>query len=558
MSRVFANRYEVIKQIGKGGMADVYLALDKVLNREVAIKVLKSDLESDATSLERFEREASAATRLIHPNIVEIYDVGEDNDAHFIVMEYVKGHTLKQLIQKRGPIPVKEAVYIIRQLLMALMEAHKNGIIHRDIKPQNVLIKADGTIKMADFGIAQIANAMQLTGDNSVLGSVHYLAPELSQGQQADMQSDIYSIGIVFYELLMGDVPFKADKPVEVAIMHVRETVPDVHKLIPDIPQSVANIILKATAHNKNERYSNVALMLKDLNSCLTSEHINDAPLTFSKNDTPLNKDVQVSKRVKKDLNKKKNDKASRQISALFLTIITLVSILVLLIILFLCGVIDLGKKKTEIPDIVGLSIVEASDILDKDYLSIDYANIERILTDDIPQGEIIEVYPAVGEKVERGSRVKLTVSDGTYEKIADYVGKNIDEVRAELKTKKFIVNAIPVESDEVPGTIVSQSELTAGSKYNPNISNSITFEYSEYISKLIPFGTLGRNANEYAKELYEYGLKYELVAIHYDQMSEEERIRYTATGQIVRIEPQEGTLYTQEADNKIKIYYFE
>lgn len=554
-----ANRYEIIKQIGKGGMADVYLALDKVLNREVAIKVLKSDLESDATSLERFEREATAATRLIHPNIVEIYDVGEDDNTHFIVMEYVKGHTLKQLIQRRGPLPVKEAVYIIRQLLMALLEAHKNGIIHRDVKPQNVLIKADGTIKMADFGIAQIANAMQLTSDNSVLGSVHYLAPELAQGQVADMQSDIYSIGIVFYELLMGDVPFKADKPVEVAIMHVRETVPDVHKLIPEIPQAVANIILKATAHNKKERYANVALMLKDLNGCLTSEHANDAPLTFSKNDHPLQqKDVRLSKQGKKDLSKKKHDAASRRISYLFLTIISIVSVLVLLIILFLCGIIDPGKKTTTIPEIVGLSIVEASDILDKEYLSIDYANIERILTDDIPQGEIIEVYPAAGEKVERGSRIKIKVSDGTYEKMADYIGKNIDEVRAELKAKNFIITAVPVESDEAPGTIISQSEMTGGSKYNPYISNSVTFEYSEYISKLIPFGTLGQNANEFANTLDESGLKYELVAIHADQMSEEEKIRYANAGQIVRIEPQEGTLYTQEADNKITIYYFE
>ena len=226
MAEYIGNRYEIIKLIGRGGMADVYLAYDPILKREVAIKVMKSDMADDDTALERFKREAGAVTKLSHPNIVDVYDVGDDGDKHYIVMEYVKGHTLKQLIKKRGPIPYKEAVWMMKQLAGALMEAHRNKVIHRDVKSQNVLIKDDGTIKLSDFGIALANGAMQLTHKDSVLGSVHYLAPELSKGKPATMQSDIYSLGIVFYELLTGDVPYKADTPVQVALKHIKGHIP--------------------------------------------------------------------------------------------------------------------------------------------------------------------------------------------------------------------------------------------------------------------------------------------------------------------------------------------
>ena len=239
MSEYIGNRYRIVKLLGRGGMADVYLAYDEILKREVAVKIMKSDMADDPLALERFKREAGAVTKLSHPNIVDVYDVGDDGDKHYIVMEYVRGYTLKQLIQKRGPLPVKEAVWVIRQLAGALIEAHRNNIIHRDVKSQNVLIKDDGTIKLSDFGIALANGAMQLTHEDSVIGSVHYLAPELSKGKQATMQSDIYSLGIVFFELLTGDVPFKGDTPVQVALKHIKEEIPSVRQIDPEIPQSV-------------------------------------------------------------------------------------------------------------------------------------------------------------------------------------------------------------------------------------------------------------------------------------------------------------------------------
>ncbi|MCF0114363.1 MAG: serine/threonine protein kinase, partial [Erysipelotrichaceae bacterium] len=228
------NRYRIIKHIGQGGMADVYLAIDTILNREVAIKILRGDLSNDPRALLRFQREANACTSLSHPNIIDIYDVGDDRGHHYIVMEYVKGITLKELIAKRGGMWKEEAVSIMKQLISAVQEAHERNIIHRDIKPQNVLVKDDGTVKLGDFGIALAQDALQLTQTDSVMGSVHYLAPELSKGQQATAQSDIYALGIVFYELVTGDVPFKADQPVQVALKHLREPMPSCKSVNPD------------------------------------------------------------------------------------------------------------------------------------------------------------------------------------------------------------------------------------------------------------------------------------------------------------------------------------
>lgn len=244
MNKMIAKRYMVVKHIGQGGMADVYVAVDTLLNREVAVKVLRGELSNDPVALLRFQREANASTALSHPNIVDIYDVGEENGYHYIVMEYVRGKDLKQLIAQRGALCKEEAVAIMKQLVSAVAEAHRCNIIHRDIKPQNVLIKDDGTLKVVDFGIALAQDALQLTQSDSVMGSVHYLAPEVARGEAATRQSDIYSLGIVFYELLSGEVPFHGEQAVQIAMKHMREEIPSIRKLNPQLPQAVENVIL--------------------------------------------------------------------------------------------------------------------------------------------------------------------------------------------------------------------------------------------------------------------------------------------------------------------------
>lgn len=283
-NNLIANRYEVFQHIGQGGMADVFLAVDTILNRQVAVKILRSELCTDAVSVLRFEREAQAATALSHPNIVEIYDVGEYKGHHYIVMEYVSGKPLKKMIQQRGALLTEEAIDIMIQLTGATAEAHRRGIIHRDIKPQNVIVKSDGSIKMLDFGIALAKGSMQLTQANNVMGSVHYLAPELAKGQSASPQSDIYALGICLFEMLTGDVPFKADQAVQVALMHMHNDMPEVRSINPQIPQSVENIVIRATAKDPDKRYTSCNEMLEDLRTCLRPERKNEAKLLLNEN----------------------------------------------------------------------------------------------------------------------------------------------------------------------------------------------------------------------------------------------------------------------------------
>ena len=267
------DRYEIVKTIGEGGMANVYLANDIILNRKVAVKVLRGDLAGDEKFIRRFQREALSVSNLSHPNIVEVYDVGEEDGNHYIVMEYIEGSTLKKLIQKRGALTLPEVRDIMLQLTDGLAHAHDAYIIHRDIKPQNIMILDNGLVKITDFGIAVAMNATQLTQTNSVMGSVHYLPPEQANGKAATIKSDIYSLGILMFELLTGSVPFKGDNAVEIALKHMKEKIPSVRKINPVIPQSVENIILKATAKNPKNRYDDVREMYKDLEVCLEKEN---------------------------------------------------------------------------------------------------------------------------------------------------------------------------------------------------------------------------------------------------------------------------------------------
>ena len=280
MAKIIAERYELLELIGQGGMADVYLAQDIILNRTIAIKILRTSLAKDPIYVTRFQREASAAAALSHRNIVEIYDVGEDEDKYYIVMEYVPGTTLKELILKRGAVHYIEAIDIMKQIVSGIAKAHQLGIIHRDLKPQNILVTDSGVAKIADFGIASMQSLAQVTQTDVIMGSLHYLAPELARGEKATAQSDVYALGIVFYELLRGEVPFNGESPVNIALKHMQEDLPSLLDFNPSIPQSVENIVIKATAKNLNDRYQSAAEMLDDINTCL--DRPNEEKLVFS------------------------------------------------------------------------------------------------------------------------------------------------------------------------------------------------------------------------------------------------------------------------------------
>ena len=297
--QMIGGRYEIVKTIGEGGMANVYMAKDTILDRKVAIKVLRGDLSGDDKFIRRFQREALSVSNLSHQNIVEVYDVGEENGQHYIVMEYIDGKTLKQLLQKRGSLTLSEVMDIMNQLTDGLTHAHGAYIIHRDIKPQNIMIQDDGLIKITDFGIAMALNATQLTQTNSVMGSVHYLPPEQANGKGSTIKSDVYSLGILMYELLTGNVPFKGDNAVEIALKHMKEKIPSIRRQNPTIPQSVENIVLRATAKNPKNRYESIHEMHEEIIHCLDEEHLNDKKYVFKYPENDLD-DTKVINEVKK------------------------------------------------------------------------------------------------------------------------------------------------------------------------------------------------------------------------------------------------------------------
>ena len=497
-----SDRYQIIKSIGEGGMANVYLAYDTILDRNVAVKVLRGDLATDEKFVRRFQREALSASSLSNPNIVEVYDVGEDNGEYYIVMEYVEGKHLKNLLKKRGKLTVPEVIDIVLQITNGLSVAHDSYIIHRDIKPQNILILDNGLIKITDFGIAVAMNATQLTQTNSVMGSVHYLPPEQASGKGATLQSDIYSIGILMYELLTGKLPFKGDNAVEIALKHLKEPMPSIRDEIPDIPQSVENIILKATAKNPKNRYADAREMHEDLKTCLDESRANELKITFKYpehdyDDTKLLKTVKqaekTDKKVKKEV-KDGDDKIAKKVTkkdstsqnkVLIILASIFVGLVVIITTIFVLIPYITSSKQEEVPDVSGYTVNEAIDALqDAGFVVADEQREEA--SDSIDEGKVTKTSPAAGSIRKEGTEIILYISlgDVTVE-IEDYTGENYNEVKGRLEALNLVVY---VESRDIPegddpadyeeGTIMDQS-VAAGVKLSEG--DSITL----YIPKL-------------------------------------------------------------------------
>ena len=553
-----ANRYEVYQHIGQGGMADVFLATDTILNRRVAIKILRSELSTDAVAVLRFEREAQAATALSHPNIVEIYDVGEYKGHHFIVMEYCPGKTLKQMIKERGALLKEEAVDIIRQLASATAEAHRRGIIHRDIKPQNVIVKADGSVKMLDFGIALAKGSMQLTQANNVMGSVHYLAPELAHGKPATPQSDIYALGIVLFEMLTGDVPFKAESAVQVALMQMRNEFPDMLSINPMIPQPLVNIVSRATAKDPGMRYRSCDAMLSDLKTCLYPERADETPLHLEMQ--PVTDKAEAGKAPASNMYAAVVKKRKpRRLAVILLTI-------VLGILLMLGGWMGLkalgiaGKKNTDVivPNLIGQTLADAKNTATENNLVLDTSNVAYVLTTDVEKGRIISVSPEVGSSLERGSRLQVTVSSGIGAKVKDYTGMKLADAKRDLSQYSFMKVEVQEESreDVDPGTIVRQELLAPGEMFNPNTSSSIRLIYASYPEITIPQGIVGMPIEDAVKELED--LKVQVLTSNLDTAGlSDNEIANLKTGVVISVDPQEGDTYTQQEDNYVILYYY-
>ena len=511
-----SDRYEIIKNIGEGGMANVFLAFDTILERNVAIKVLRGDLSSDEKFVRRFQREALQASSLTHENIVEVYDVGEDNGEYYIVMEYVQGKHLKNLLKKRGKLTPLEVVDILLQVTDGLSVAHDSYIIHRDIKPQNIMILENGIVKLTDFGIAVALNSTQLTQTNSVMGSVHYLPPEQASGKGATLQSDIYSLGILMYELLTGKLPFRGDNAVEIALKHLKEPMPNIKDEIPDLPQSLVNIIMKATAKNPKNRYVDAREMHEDLKTCLDPSRKDEKKYTFAypENEYMEGKSLKVQKQIEEanvkgegeeviakkitESDLKKQNKGILTLLAIFTGIVVLITTIVVLL--------PFLNKSTQaiVPDVENKTVKEATKILQDAGFVVNDETVGKPST-EVEAGYVLETKPTAGAKRKTGSEITLYVSTGDANiKIDNYINRNYYEVKGILETQGVIVYIEKVDVEEEDGVtykenyIIEQS-IKAGSYVTKG--DSITLKIPNISSKYPDF-TLGAYS---IKEILEF-----------------------------------------------------
>ncbi len=485
-----SDRYQIIKAIGEGGMANVYLAYDTILDRDVAVKVLRGDLANDEKFVRRFQREALSASSLTHPNIVEVYDVGEDHGQYYIVMEYVEGRHLKDLIKKRGKLTLSEVIDIMLQITDGMSVAHDSYIIHRDIKPQNIMILENGLVKIMDFGIAMAMNSTQLTQTNSVMGSVHYLPPEQANGKGSTLQSDIYSMGIVMYELLTGKLPYKGDNAVEIALKHLKEPLPSIREELPNIPQSVENIIIKATAKNPKNRYTDAREMHNDLLTCLDESRENEPKIKlpykeFSEENKAKQpkKEPEEEKGTSKKESKQKETKkeSSDEVLAKQITkndlkkqnklLIVLASIFTCLIVAITTVVILIPALTTNqeinVPDVTGYTVEDALKTLQDAGFTV-ASEQQSVASTTVESGKVARTSPLAGTKRTKGTEVTLWVSSGDPSiTLENYVGRNYLEVQGALEALgvHVIVEKRTVDSDNATENIIVDQSPKEGEK---------------------------------------------------------------------------------------------
>ena len=504
IGKIFAGRYRIVKQIGRGGMADVYLAKDLILDgEEVAVKVLRTNYQTDPIAVARFQREARAMADLDHPHIVRITDIGEEDGQQYLAMEYVAGLDLKRYIKEHYPLSNEEAVRIMGQILLAMRLAHARGIVHRDLKPQNILLTPDGTAKVTDFGIAVAFAETSLTQTNSMLGSVHYLSPEQARGSKATFQSDIYAMGIIFYEMLTGHIPYDGDSAVTIALQHFQKPLPSVIAENPSVPQALENVVIKATAKKLSDRYQSVSEMYMDLSTSLSYNRRNEPKLVFddaSKADTktlpkvpqstltsipkaPTQEERPQSKKLTPEQAPTQKPTKKRKFKARYM--ILLASLL--LVAASLVWILSRTPATIAIPDVAGQTVAEAKEALKKSKFEAGEEKSEA--SDTVAEGRVIRTDPEAGSGRKEGTKVNLVVSSGKQSfQLSNYVGRKYTDVVAELKEKKVPENLIKMEEEESsesePGTILRQSPA-AGTTYDLSKASTITLTVAKRVTSV-------------------------------------------------------------------------
>ena len=507
--RILGNRYEIIEKVGNGGMATVYKATDLVLKRYVAVKILRDEFTTDEEFIKRFETEAQSAARLVHPNIVSIFDVGVDNGIYYIVMELIKGKTLKEIIvEERGPLPWKWSVNVAIQIASALEMAHKNNIIHRDIKPHNIIITEDGIAKVTDFGIAKAVSNSTITAFGTTIGSVHYFSPEHARGGYTDAKSDLYSLGIVMYEMVTGKVPFDADTPVSVALKHMQEEPVPPIEMNPHLPEAVNKIILKALKKDPMYRYQTATELLEDLRMALKNP---SGDFVEDEDYDPTAKTQKISTQDVEKMQKRNNKKENKLVT--FIKNHKVLSSFIGLILLFCIAfggtmlVLNLtNPKEVEMPNIVGLTKDEAQQRVEGAKLKFEVASEEY--NKDVEENHVISQDPTYVEgynKVKEGSTVKVVLSKGTEKtKVPKVVGMSQEDAVTAIEDAKLKAEIVEETSKKVQEGYVISQETDANTEVDAG--ETVKIHVSTGVEKATVPGVVGKSQDEAKKTLQDLG----------------------------------------------------
>ena len=519
--KMLGNRYEIIEKIGNGGMATVYKAKCHVLNRYVAVKVLRDEFTTDEEFIKRFAAEAQSAASLTHPNIVSIYDVGHEDNLYYIVMELIKGKTLKQIINEDGKLPWKWSLNIASQIASALETAHRNKIIHRDIKPHNIIITEDGIAKVTDFGIAKVVSNSTITAFGATIGSVHYFSPEHAKGGYTDEKSDIYSLGVVMYEMLTGQVPFDADTAVSVALKHMQEEPIEPMELNPDIPKAVNDIIMKAMQKDTGLRYQSATEMLNDINMALKRPdgdfvNLRKAGGNFeTQRFEPLeDEEIRTKRNNKKDENKFKKFISNHKVLSFFIGAILLFAIA-------FGGTALVSKlvfnQDVNLPNFVGMTKEEAQKEADKIKVKLEF---EEEFSADVEEGKVISQDPEFKEnsKIKEKSTVKLKISKGTeLVKVPKVTGMEKEEAIKTLEDLGLKVEIKEETSKKVEEGYVINQDIAENKEINAGDTVTITVSTGTGITQVSVPSVTGKTENEARTALESAKLK---VTVNYEEDS--------------------------------------
>lgn len=516
VGKVIGNRYEIIEKIGEGGMATVYKAKCNILKRYVAVKVLRDEFTTDEEFIKRFNTEAQAAASLTHPNIVSIYDVGHEDNTYYIVMELVQGKTLKEIINEDGALPWKWALNVSIQVASALETAHKNNIVHRDIKPHNIIITEDGIAKVTDFGIAKAVSNSTITAFGTTIGSVHYFSPEHARGGYTDAKSDLYSLGIVMYEMLTGRVPFDADTPVSVALKHMQEKPVEPVKLNPTIPYAVNKIIMKAMEKDPNDRYQSATEMLKDLSMALKNpegDFVEEKDYTTQYTQripTLGEKDYKTDEEIDEEEQEEPEKKMSKKKKAIITVVVILAIILVPVIVFFgTKALMDMGvPKDIELPNLVGKTLEEAEKELEKTDVKLEQT--EEFNT-EVEAGKIISQEPPYSEgyTIKENSTIKIVISKGTEKVTVENVkGKTYEEAAQLLDNANVKVERVDQTSQTVEQGIVIDQKPSEGEEINAGDTVTLYVSSGTGIKQVKVENVVGKTEEEATSILTKAGLK--------------------------------------------------